>query len=109
MLWDNVRKEEQSMAGTVCYQLYMGEMRNEVLYLGYPLALTPIEYQILRKLVERQDGVPISDLLVMRQGKSISQATLTVHICRINQKAAVIGERKMIMLESGKYYLNPLM
>lgn len=91
------------------YQLRIGDTRNDVNYLGYPLTLTPTEYRILRLLSEQTDGVPAEELLVGRNGKAGKAATIAVHICSINRKAAVIGERKIILFENGCYRLNPYM
>ena len=91
------------------YQLRIGDTRNDVNYLGYPLVLTPTEYRILRILAEQTDGLSAEELLVGRNGKAEKATTLAVHICSINRKAAVIGERKIILYENGCYRLNPCM
>ena len=92
------------------YRLWMGGVRNEVRYLGYPLLLTPTEYRILRCIAESEErGIAAEALLMLLRGAKKSTATVAVHICTINRKAYEIGQRRLILSDAGKYYLNECM
>ncbi len=90
-----------------------------VSYLGYPLRLSPSEYRILLCLVDALSngdrGVGTERLLTALDSEEASETSIdatqvAVYIRRINQKAAGIGGRKLIVRDRHLgYRLNPYM
>ena len=85
--------------------LSIGDDRNDVYYLGYNLKLTPSEYKIVLAIAK---GVSVSaDALLEEIGvASCKKGNVSVHICSINRKARLIGERQLIIFENSKYRFN---
>ncbi len=81
--------------------------RKESLLCGYPLSLTPSEHRLLALLVRYPENVfspsDISTLTFLR-----NEASVSVHVCTINKKAAIISGRPLILSKYGLgYYINP--
>lgn len=73
--------------------LEIDEQGKDALYLGYPLHLTPTEYNIVRALTEQGSYDP---------GESAASAS--VHVCAINKKAQTVGGRRLIRTVRGRGY-----
>ena len=78
----------------------------KVFLLGYPLALSPKERQILTAICTLP--CPSPDLVAKEAG-GISRSCLSVHICSINKKARAISGRHLVEAPDGLYRLNPVM
>ncbi|MCQ2429006.1 MAG: helix-turn-helix domain-containing protein [Clostridia bacterium] len=98
-----------------------------VVYLGWPLYLSPIEYRLLVTLLRAASDADIPDagwvspaglgaalacpdspFIGRRDG--IPEGQVAVHVLRINRKAAAIGGRRLIVSRKGMgYRINPYM
>ena len=87
------------------FHLRVGESRNEVYYLGYRLKLTPSEYKLLFAIADstRLNTEELSSVLGL---SSRQKGNVAVHICSLNRKAHIIGQRKLVLCENSEYYLN---
>lgn len=65
----------------------------DYLYLGYPLHLTPKEFDILHALCE-QGSYDAGE----------TAASASVHVCAINKKAQAIGGRRLVCTVRGRGY-----
>lgn len=65
----------------------------DYLYLGYPMHLTPTEFDIVHALKEKG---------TYDAGESAASAS--VHVCAINKKAQCIGGRRLIHTVRGRGY-----
>lgn len=84
--------------------IIIDESEDTVRLLGYELALTPTEYNIVRAIA---DGGHLStDRLCELCGISGTKNNIAVHICKINEKAEDIGGRKLILYKDFGYYIN---
>ena len=85
--------------------LFIGDNRNEVFYLGYRLKTTPSEYKLLAVIADK--GRCSTGELASELGFDISKkGNVAVHICSINRKAEIIGDRKLILCQGSDYYFN---
>ncbi len=94
-----------SSAPLSTYYLRMGA-QNRVDYMGHSFALSPAEFRILHCIFYRSPQPTNSEHLVAfcaNDGAS-SEESLAVLIYRINQKAALIDPRPLIVNEYGKGY-----
>ncbi|MBO5757592.1 MAG: helix-turn-helix domain-containing protein [Clostridia bacterium] len=66
----------------------------DYLYLGYPLHLTPAEFEILHALTNK-------DAFVAKE----NAPSVAVHVCAINKRARMIGGRRLICLARGTGYV----
>ena len=89
----------------ICEHLFIGEDRKDVYLLGYRLHLTPFEFKILSALA---DGKPkTANELASSIGRADDKkGNVAVHICAVNRKAFSISERKLVLFEDSKYFLN---
>ena len=87
------------------YYLHM-DKQNRAGYMGFPLLLSPIEYRILHCIFyhsPRPTGTELLKALISQDGATNADS-LAVLIHRINQKAAKIDPRPLIVNEYGKGY-----
>ena len=91
-----------------------------VLYLGYPLRLSTQEKRIVTALADASrdtgDGYVTTERLQYlstdptKAALPCSSGQIAVLVHRINRKAAVIGDRRLIVSHRGRgYRLNPYM
>ena len=87
------------------YYLQMGA-QNRVGYMGLPLSLSPAEYRILHCIFYHSPRPTSTELLLALSANegAKNEATLAILIHRINQKAARIDPRPLIVNEYGKGY-----
>lgn len=85
--------------------LFIGDNRKEVFYIGYRLKTTPCEYKILSTIADKgRSGI---DELASAIGFNYAKrGNVAVHICSINRKAEIIGNRKLILCQGSEYYFN---
>ena len=78
----------------------------DILYLGYPMHLTPTEFRILSYLMQREGGTSDADAILAHcyQSKQPDASNVSVRISLINQKASLIGGRKLILFVRGRGY-----
>ncbi len=89
------------------YYLYLGNSPKETRYKGYPLPISPQEYQILQYLLYRAPIFVPSDELCMICGMQTlakGKATLAVQVNRINRLAEQIDSKPLIISSYGKGY-----
>lgn len=88
------------------YSLSVGNMPNQVYYMGYPLPLAPREYVILRCLLYRMPRLTDADELMSLcfPGERLGIANLSVQISNINRRAKEIDPRPLIVNVYGKGY-----
>lgn len=81
--------------------LYEEERRAQLL--GYPLSLSPLEFDLLRAIADE----PLLDAptLVERLNRAIAVTTVPVHVHAINKKAEAISGRKLIVFAADGYVL----
>ena len=78
-----------------------------IFLLGRPLTLSPTEERLLRAIAEGgKSGV--DDLLPLLS-EGVSRGNVAVHINSINEKAARLSGRKLIIHEEKRYKINPFM
>lgn len=78
-----------------------------IFLLGLPLLLSPTEERLLRAIAEGgKSGV--DDLLPLLSS-GVSRGNVAVHINSINEKAAEISGRRLIIHEEKQYRINPFM
>jgi hypothetical protein len=87
------------------YRLQIGDNKNEVYLLGYRLSVTPCEYKLLLAIA-REKRVGIESLTKEIGLAPDKKGNVAVHICSLNRKAQVIGDRKLILCESSEYFFN---
>lgn len=89
------------------FSLRVGETPDQTLYMGYPLPLTVREHSILRCLFYRAPYVTSkSDLMELCYPEGTQGLeNVVVQIQKINQKAAEIDRRPLIVNVYGKGYL----
>ena len=75
--------------------------------LGYPLSLSPTEAQILRAVLEAE--AKDENLSSTKAGSPLARKSVSVHVCAINRKAAMISGRKLLNFQNGAYRLSPHM
>ena len=80
--------------------------RNNITLLGYKLSLSKHEYIILRMLAATHPII-LKDALIRKFLGGISKNGLSVHVCKINKKAALITGRHLIIRKEDNYRLNP--
>lgn len=80
--------------------------RKNITLLGYKLSLSKHEYIILRLLASTHPII-LKDAFIRKFLGGISKNGLSVHICKINKKAALITGRHLIVRKDGNYCLNP--
>ena len=82
--------------------------KREVRCLGYPVSLTPSEYEILKILTEAECGMDRKSIANKLSSKVfLSECSVAVHICSLNKKAREIGAEKLIKFDRKiKYYVN---
>lgn len=91
-------------------QLTVGSSRNNVFYLGYPLALTNSEFAILRLLAKFQGNNLTAEIIADYCALSGSTKSVSLHIFNINSKAKQIGRRTLIKNnQKSGYFLNKQM
>ncbi|MBQ5361935.1 MAG: winged helix-turn-helix transcriptional regulator [Clostridia bacterium] len=73
--------------------LQLDAQRKDFLYLGYPLHLTPAEFEIVQILVANG-----------RYTAGGNAVSVSVHVCAINKKAQRIGGRRLIHTVRGRGY-----
>ena len=88
--------------------LIIGDNRNEVFYIGYRLKTTPCEYKILVAIANR-GRCDIGELASEIGFDHAKRGNVAVHICSINRKAEIIGDRKLILCRGSEYYFNEYM
>lgn len=78
-----------------------------VIYLGYDLGATKTEREILRALIESRESPLSAEEISKRASLEMSKENITYHICSINNKAKLIGNRNLIknIVKIG-YFLN---
>jgi DNA-binding response OmpR family regulator len=86
--------------------LEMNYGRKNVYLLGYPLSLSKREYTILR-MVSACHPSRLDDCLICKFLGGISRNCLSVSVCKINKKAALITGRHLIIRKEDRYCLNP--
>ena len=71
---------------------------DEFRYLGYPLALTKTERQILARLMQHSDEYCAPETLYegILEHSADPKGLVRAHVSHINEKAFAIGERKLI-------------
>ena len=69
--------------------------------LGYPLALSPLEFDLLYAITE--STLIDAHELVERLHHALSVTTVPVHVHAINKKAFAISGRKLIASAAGGY------
>ena len=85
--------------------LTVGDDKDDVWFLGYRLKLTPSEYKLLSALSRERHAT--AERLAAELGLSCDKkGNVAVHICSINRKAELIGERKLILFEDSEYRFN---
>ena len=85
--------------------LYVG--KNDVFLLGYKFKVTKTEFLILKFLVNTSPYPVSSQLICEGCGTKISEKNLRFHISRINSKANIITNRKLIKnIAKNGYFLN---
>lgn len=88
-------------------QLYLGSNKENVYLLGYKLALTKTEYEIVRALLSSRTKSLSSKLISERTGLSLSYQNIAYHVSGINAKAKAISGRALIKNTSKSgYFLN---
>ena len=89
--------------------LRVGNDRNNVRYLGYKIALSPCEYEIIKILYCSDEPLVKSEVARRAGGElGVSEKGVAVHICSVNKKIALFGGRRLVEFAIGKgYYLNP--
>ncbi|MBE6531367.1 MAG: hypothetical protein E7679_04685 [Ruminococcaceae bacterium] len=87
--------------------IIIDESTDTVRFLGYPIELTPKEYDILKTVIEQ--GHISTERLCELCGISGTKNNVAVHICKINEKAEDIGGRKLILYKDLGYYINEFM
>ena len=76
------------------------EREQDFLLLGYPLHLSPDEATLVHAIQAMPSGG-------IRSLPNLSANALAVRVYSINQKAARISGRKLIVFSDGAYRLNP--
>ena len=69
--------------------------------LGYPLALSPLEFDLLYAITEAT--FIDAQELVERLNRALSVTTVPVHVHAINKKAFAISGRKLVASVAGGY------
>ncbi len=94
-----------SSAPLSTYYLRMGK-DNRVDYMGFSMTLSPLEYRILHCIFYHSPRSTSTELLkaLISQDGTTTADSLAVLIHRINQKAAKIDPRPLIINEYGKGY-----
>lgn len=88
------------------YFLTVGDTPDQVFYMGYPLLLPPKAYRLLQCLFYRYPALTSTeDLMALCYPEGHEQAgNLAVQIHRINQCAAKIDPRPLVVNQYGKGY-----
>ena len=81
--------------------------RRKTRLIGYPLHLTPSEHRLLALLLKYPQKT-----FSAKEASSLAyitnEASVSVHVCAINKKAAMISQRPLILSKYGLgYYINP--
>ncbi|MBE6596260.1 MAG: hypothetical protein E7641_01180 [Ruminococcaceae bacterium] len=88
--------------------LLFDESKKKVYYLRYDMKLTEREYDVLDAISLL--GRAGTDEIIEHCGLSDkSRGNVAVHICSLNRKADIIGERRLILYADHKYFLNEKM
>ena len=78
-----------------------------VVFLGYKLALTKMEYSILKTLIENANTALLPEEICAKIGIELSKENISFHVSNINKKAKTISNRKLIKkLAKNGYFLN---
>ena len=91
--------------------LQIGDDKGEVRYLGYRIAVSPCEYEIIRILYYAEKPLVKHEIVRRADGEvRVSEGGVAVHICALNKKISCFGGRRLVEYEFGRgYYLNPNM
>ena len=73
----------------------------EVWYLGYRLTLSPAERRLLACLAERTEGL---DTAALAAAADVANGSVASLVRAVNEKAAVIGGRTLILSGRGTGY-----
>ena len=88
-------------------QLTVGNTRDNVFYLGYPLTLTNTEFAILRLFAKFEGNNLSAETIADYCALSGSSKSVSLHIFNINGKAKEIGGRTLIKNnQKSGYFLN---
>ena len=82
--------------------LTVGQTRDEVVYLGYPLRLSKTEYAMLARICQAGTWLSREALADCCPGKN--PVAVPIHIAALNRKADAIGGRPLIETGRGKGY-----
>jgi len=88
--------------------LCVNEDVGEIRCLGYLMSLTPNEYEILRAVLDAEEGIDRKGILQkLPEELQISENSIAVHICAINKKVNKMGGKKLIKFDRKiKYYVD---
>lgn len=86
--------------------LYQAQNGKDFVYLGYRMHLTPTEFRILHYIVQMEgSAVRVREIIAhCYDGNGADAANVSVRINGINQKARVIGGRKLLHNVRGRGY-----
>ena len=82
--------------------LIVGQTRNDVWYLGYPLRLSKTEYALLVRICQAEDWLSREELAGCCPGGNPD--AVPVHIAALNRKACAIGGRQLVETGRSKGY-----
>lgn len=86
---------------------FLSITEKEIYLLGVRLELSPTEHKLLYEIAKGgKSGV--DDLLPCLTA-GVNRGNVAVHINSINQKAARISSRKLVVYEDKRYMINPFM
>ena len=85
--------------------LAINESAREIRYLGYKLALSAGEYEVIKAVMLSHNGITKMEIAEsVRQGVKLSPSSVGVHVCSINKKARKLGGRNLIFCNKDKRY-----
>ncbi len=97
----------KGMDRSIKSKLMIDQETKKVIYLGYELDLTPDEYLLVCTMLDGNGRIEDSDFIqIISPSKTITLGNLAVHVCNINQKAMVVGGRKIIAKQNRHYVIE---